>query len=176
GRIVERAVIMGTGPMGVLMGLALKARGTEDVIMVDLDEDRLAMASDMGLTARPAGGETEAAFFQSCDLAVDATGVPAVAEGLTRYLANGGSALFFGVCPQDARISISPFEVFRRQLSLFGTHSLNHNIPQALEVLSRMDKAAIGVVTHHLEPDAIANVISGRERLRAMKVQMSLQI
>ncbi|MEZ5722005.1 MAG: alcohol dehydrogenase catalytic domain-containing protein [Paracoccaceae bacterium] len=56
-----------------------------------------------------------AALTRKCDLAVDATGVPAVAGSLVDYVANGGAVSFFGVCPQDARIEISPFELFRRE-------------------------------------------------------------
>jgi len=76
---------------------------------------------------------------KSVDLVADATGVPAVAGKLTNYIANGGVGLFFGVCPSEAGIEISPFELFRRQLTLAGSHSLNHNIPEALSALGSED-------------------------------------
>ena len=106
------------------------------------------------------------------DLAVDATGVPKVAAGLVDYVANGGTAAFFGVCPQDARIEISPFEIFRRQLSLVGTHSLNHNIPEALEVLAAIGPAAQAVITHKLSLDEVAGVMAGHKPAGSLKIQM----
>lgn len=174
GRMLERALIIGTGPMGLLMGLALKARGVPDVIMADLDPARLELARGLGLSAVLPGSSQMAALTRACDLAVDATGVPAVAAGLTAYVANGGAACFFGVCPQDARIEISPFEVFRRQLTLFGTHSLNHNIPEALEALAAIGPGVAAVVTHRLSMDDVAAVMAGHKPAGSLKVQLAL--
>lgn len=174
GRLIERAAIFGTGPMGLLMGLALKSRGTPEVIMVDFDDDRLRMAKRNGLEAMKAGSGALKELRRGCDLAVDAAGVPAVAASLIDCIANGGAALYFGVCPADARIEISPFEVFRRQLSLFGTHSLNHNIPDALAVIEAIGPSIEDVVTHRLSFDGIADVMAGQKVKGSMKVQMVL--
>ncbi len=172
GRIIKRAVIFGAGPMGLLIGLALQVRGAGEVIMVDIDEGRLQFAEACGLTHLHAGPDTDASLQRSCDLAVDATGSAAVAASLIDAIANGGATLYFGVCPADARISISPFELFRRQLSLFGTHSLNHNIPDALDMLGKIGTAAERLVTHRLPLEDMPGVISGQARPGSMKVQM----
>ncbi|MCB1330381.1 MAG: alcohol dehydrogenase catalytic domain-containing protein, partial [Maritimibacter sp.] len=172
GRIVERAAVFGTGPIGLLMGLALKARGVGEVIMVDLDPARLELARGMGLSAARAGSGDLAALRHACDFAVDATGVPAVAAGLVDHVANGGAVSFFGVCPQEARIEISPFEVFRRELHLFGSHSLNHNIPEALAVLRAIGPEVARVVTHRLSADEVAAVMAGGKPAGSLKIQM----
>jgi threonine dehydrogenase-like Zn-dependent dehydrogenase len=174
GRRIERAVIFGTGPMGLLMALVLRVRGIAEVTMVDTNPARLDLARSFGLDGLAAGSPALDELRQSCDLAVEATGVPAVAEALTGYVANGGSALYFGVCPRETRIAVSPFEVFRRQLSLFGTHSLNHNIPEALGTIAAIGPGIEAVITHRLPPDEIASVFAGRARADSMKVQMAL--
>jgi threonine dehydrogenase-like Zn-dependent dehydrogenase len=119
------------------------------------------------------GSDALAQLALSCDLAVDATGVPAVAAGLLSYVSNGGAACFFGVCPQDARIEIAPFEIFRRQLTLFGTHSLNHNIPEALATLARIGPKVAGVITHRLSLDEVADVMAGHKPAGSLKIQMA---
>jgi hypothetical protein len=101
----------------------------------DLSPALLDLASGFGFDAIASGYEAMKQWHHSADIAVEATGVPAVAAGLTDYLANGGKGLFFGVCPSEARIEISPFEIFRRQLTLAGSHSLNHNIPRSLDII-----------------------------------------
>ena len=174
GEIVERAIIFGTGPMGLLMGLTLMSRGTAEVIMVDRLEDRLGRAESVGLRAINSDACEIDRLSRSCDLAVDATGVPAVVEKLPEYVGNGGAALVFGVCPSDARIAVSPFEIFRRQLSLFGTHSLNHNIPDALELLKVVGASVQKVVSHQLPFEEIATVMGGRHLPGSMKIQMAV--
>ena len=172
-RHIDRAVIFGTGPMGLLMGLTLLSRGTKEVNMVDQRDDRLSRAESVGLKAIRADDPERAALSRSCDLAVDATGLPSVVEQLPDYVGNGGAMLVFGVCPPNARIAISPFELFRRQLSIFGTHSLNHNIPEALQTLRAVGEKVQEVISHKLPIDAIPDVMAGRELPDSMKVQMA---
>jgi 2-desacetyl-2-hydroxyethyl bacteriochlorophyllide A dehydrogenase len=174
GRLIERAVIFGTGPMGLLMALVLQVRGICEVTMVDTNPERLDRARSFGLAGLEAGSPALDELRRSCDLAVEATGVAAVAEALTGYVANGGSALYFGVCPKETRIAVSPFEIFRRQLSLFGTHSLNHNIPEALETIRSIGPKIEKVITHRLRPDEIARIFAGDRLADSMKVQMVL--
>lgn len=168
---MEEALIFGAGPMGLLMGLALKAEGVSKVAFVDLAESRLELASSFGFDAVAAGSEDLKAWHRRADLVVEATGVPAVAAGLTTYMANGGKGLFFGVCPSDARIDIAPFEVFRRQLTLAGSHSLNHNIPRALEVITRLGSEIDRAVSHRLPLEEISAILDSKPPRDSLKVQ-----
>jgi len=171
GRIIENAAVFGAGPMGMMLGLALKQQTGATVAMVDIDPARLALAEEFGFTVHRAGAETNRALHHACDLTVDATGRPDVAAALTDCTANGGAALFFGVCPQDARIPVSPFDIFRRQLAIFGTHSLNHSIPEALAALEAIGPDIERLVTHRLTFEETAPILRGDMPAGAMKVQ-----
>ena len=167
----EVALVFGAGPMGLLMALALRGRGVARVRVVDLDEDRLALAEGFGLEALAAGGAELARMRQGADIAVDATGVPAVAASLVDHLASGGRGLFFGVCPVGARIEVLPFEIFRRQLTLAGTHSLNHNLPAALDALRAAGPEIGRLVSHRVPLEEIAAILSGGAPKGSLKVQ-----
>ena len=112
-----------------------------------------------------------AALEHSVDLTVDATGVPAVAATLPIYTANGGKVLYFGVCPPDARIEISPFEVFRRQLTIAGAHSLNHNIADAVAALNAIGPGVTRLVSHELPLEEIPKVLLKQGPEGTLKVQ-----
>lgn len=171
GRPCDNAIVFGGGPIGLLMALALKWRGGCDVTVVDLSVDRLDLARGFGVRGIAAGSDALETMKHNADFVVDATGVPSVAEHLLDYARDGGSALFFGVCPQAARIQISPFEMFRRQLSLFGTHSLNHNIRETLPLLTANASEAARVVSHRLTLPEIEAVFRSGAPAGAMKVQ-----
>ena len=168
---LERALIFGAGPMGLLMAIALAMRGVGEVALVDIDETRLALAENFGFRPLAAGSDDLARLHHGVDLAVDATGVPAVAQSLTGYIANGGKGLYFGVCPESSRIEISPFEVFRRQLTLAGTHSLNHNIPAALATIAEYGPRIAEVVSHRLSLDEVVQVLASKPPAGSLKVQ-----
>jgi len=168
---VEEALVFGAGPIGTLMAMALRTRGVLSVGLVDIDESRLEFAESFGFTALASGSEALAAREATLDLAVDATGAAAVAAGLTRYIANGGKALYFGVCPPDARIEISPFEIFRRQLTIAGAHSLNHNIPAALETIRAIGPDIGRLVSHKVPLEEIPGFLQGKTGHKTLKVQ-----
>lgn len=173
-RVIETAVIFGCGPMGLLMGLALKVRGLREIAMVDLDPKRLELARSMGFTGLLADSDALISRKGQFDFAIDATGVLSVAERLIEYVSSGGIVSFFGVCPQDAKIQISPFEVFRRQLTLIGTHSLNHNIPEALQVIREIGPGIELLVTHRLSLEELADVIRGEKLSGSLKIQVQI--
>ncbi|KIN64238.1 Alcohol dehydrogenase GroES domain protein [Sulfitobacter noctilucicola] len=168
---MEEALIFGAGPMGLLMGMALKAEGVSTVAFVDIAESRLELAESFGFDAVPSGSDALKSWHHRADLAVEATGVSAVASGLTGYMANGGKGLFFGVCPSDAEIEVSPFEVFRRQLTLAGSHSLNHNIPRSLEVIAGLGADVDRAVSHRLSLGEIAETLATKPPKDSLKVQ-----
>ncbi|KEJ88701.1 alcohol dehydrogenase catalytic domain-containing protein [Sulfitobacter donghicola] len=168
---MEEALIFGAGPMGLLMGMALKAEGVANVVFVDISENRLELASSFGFDAIAAGSDALQGWHHRADLVVEATGLQAVASGLTNYMANGGKGLFFGVCPSDAQIDVAPFEVFRRQLTLAGSHSLNHNIPRSLDVIAGLAPDIDRLVSHRLQLDEISQILSTKPPSDSLKVQ-----
>ena len=170
---MEDALIFGAGPMGLLMGMALKSAGLSNVAFVDISESRLELAESFGFEGVASGSDALKGWHRRADLAVEATGVPAVASGLTEYMANGGKGLFFGVCPSDAKIDVSPFEVFRRQLTLAGSHSLNHNISQSLSVIAGLGSEIERAVSHKLSLEEIAEVLATKPPQGSLKVQWS---
>ena len=168
---MDEAIIFGAGPMGLLMGLALKSEGVSQVTFCDVLDSRLELASSFGFGVVAGGSDDLNNWHQRADLAVEATGVPAVAAGLTNYVANGGKGLFFGVCPSDAKIDVAPFEVFRRQLTLAGSHSLNHNIKRSLEVIAGLGSEIDRVVSHRSPLNEISEFLATTPPANSLKVQ-----
>lgn len=168
---VERALVFGAGPIGMLMAMALRTRGVADIGVVDVDDSRLDFAASFGFTPVASGSTDLAAAERQMDLAIDATGVPAVAESLVRYADNGGRVLYFGVCPPDARIEIAPFEIFRRQLTVAGAHSLNHNIPAALDAIRAAGPDIGRLVSHRVPLADITGFLLGKTQEKTLKVQ-----
>lgn len=151
----EEALVIGAGPIGLLLALSLKAEGIKSVTVADINESRLAFAADLGLGGILSGSAELATRRRSFDFVADATGIASVVEGMIDLVADGGTALLFGVCAPDARISIAPFEIFRRQLKLTGSHSLNRNIPDALAILEKDDGSMARLVSHQLTLDEV---------------------
>ncbi|MFD1796494.1 zinc-dependent alcohol dehydrogenase family protein [Paracoccus aurantiacus] len=170
----DEALIVGAGPIGLLLAIALRTKGLTRITLADIDHSRLDLARGFGFDAVESGGDPMRALRREMDICVDATGRPDVAASLVDYSADGGSVLFFGVCPPDAKISISPFELFRRQLRLAGTHSLNRNIPEAISAIRSFGAGIAGVVSHKMTLAEMAEVMASRAPAGSLKIQAQL--
>lgn len=168
---IQNSLIFGAGPMGLLMAVALKTRGVEDICVVDVDQSRLELTECLGFTPIPSQSRQLEMLHHSVDVVVDATGVPSVAADLTNYITNGGNGLYFGVCPSMARIEISPFEVFRRQLTLAGSHSLNHNIADAIKTIKAFGPDIKRLISHQLPLNEISAILANKPPKGSLKIQ-----
>ncbi|WP_288191839.1 zinc-dependent alcohol dehydrogenase family protein [uncultured Phyllobacterium sp.] len=172
----KNALVFGAGPIGLLMALSLQAEGVEDVSVADINEDRLSFAQSLGLKPMVSGSTALGKQAKAFDFVADATGIARVVEEMIAYTADGGTALVFGVSAPDARIQIAPFEIFRRQISLVGSHSLNRNIPDALAILQRDNGTMARLVSHRLPLDDILPYLAkGAATPQTMKVQFSAE-
>ena len=142
-----------------------------DIMFCDITESRLELAESFGFEAIISGGDDLQKWKHCADLVIEATGVVDVAAKLPDYIVNGGKGLFFGVCSSDVQIAVSPFEIFRRQLTLAGTHSLNRNIPQALGVISVLGSKLDAIVSHEVNLPEIREIFSGTMPKHSLKVQ-----
>ncbi|MGO4568972.1 alcohol dehydrogenase catalytic domain-containing protein [Rhizobium sp. 2YAF20] len=168
----SNALVFGAGPIGLLLALSLRARGVKGVAVADINEDRLRFAETLGLRPVVSGsGDLKAKHF---DFVADATGLPKIVGEMISYTADGGTALVFGVCAPDAFVKVAPFEIFRRQIRLVGSHSLNKNIPEALSILHQDDCFMEKLVSHRLPlAELIPFFRKGGASAKTMKVQFS---
>jgi 2-desacetyl-2-hydroxyethyl bacteriochlorophyllide A dehydrogenase len=134
------ALVYGAGPIGLLMLQLLRNGGASTVAVVDLKQDKLNLARSLGAhDVVLAGSDADAALDEisplGFDAVVDCTGVPAVVEAMFAHVRNNGKLLFFGVNPPDARVAVSPFDVYRKDLEIYGSFSLRFTFHDALALL-----------------------------------------
>jgi 2-desacetyl-2-hydroxyethyl bacteriochlorophyllide A dehydrogenase len=136
----DRVLIFGAGPIGLLLMQAVRRAGAAQVVVTDLQQERLELAAQLGAEATILADEDQPAALRECaphgyDVVVDATGVPAVVARCFDYVTPGGKLLLFGVCPEDATIPFSPFDIYRRDVSVYGSFALNVTFGPAIELL-----------------------------------------
>lgn len=170
----DTAMIFGAGPIGLLIALALRRHGLPSIAMVDVSEERLERVESFGFRGVPVDSASLAVMRRGADIVIDATGDPAVAGRLVDHAADGGRVLFFGICPPEYRIEISPFELFRRQITLSGARSMNHNLPEAIEAIRAYGADAARIVSHRLPLGEIAAILSGRRLKNSLKIQAAI--
>ena len=133
----DEVLIFGMGPIGLLLAQVCKLSGASTVVGVDRIREKLNLAENIGLDAGFAAEPDAEATLRKAhpsgfDVVIDATGVSEVVERLPRYARDAGKILYFGVCPRNTPIRLDPFDVYRRELKIFGTFSLLANFDRAI--------------------------------------------
>ena len=93
-------------------------------------------AGTAALAGQPALAALAAQTEFGFDVAVDATGSPAVVSVLPRLVAPGGTVACFGVCPPGATVAVSPYDVYRRDLRIVGGYAINETFAPAVAMLA----------------------------------------
>ena len=157
------ALVLGAGPTGILLAQLLRAGGAAHVTVAAPTEAKLVRASALGADATYAmdrgdlPGDVRALLASSggsgYDVVVDATGAAAVAEVLVSLTRSGGTAVFYGVTDDEDRVSISPYDVFRRELTIRGSFAEISSFPAAIAALRSGRVRTDGLITHRFALD-----------------------
>ena len=135
GRVGEHYLVYGAGTMGLLMAQLARRAGAASVSVVDLNTDRLAVASKLGADRVATAGD-EFDRSQGWEVVIDCTGaVPAIEDGLRRVL-RGGTFQVFGVAAAEATASFSPFRVYNDEITIVGSMAVLHSFGRAVELLA----------------------------------------
>jgi L-iditol 2-dehydrogenase len=127
----DRAVVIGSGMIGVLTVQALRAAGCAHVIVVDPVESRLKMAVDSGATET----RTLAAGIANADVVIECVGANESVQAAIACARKGGTVTLVGnVTP---RVEIPLQAVVSRQLRLQGSCASNGEYPAVIELMAR---------------------------------------
>jgi 2-desacetyl-2-hydroxyethyl bacteriochlorophyllide A dehydrogenase len=129
-QLANTVLIYGSGTMGLMMLELAKRVGAASVDMVDLNDERLGTAKQLGVT-RSANSADELEMARGWDLVIDATGnAKAIQDGLGR-VGKGGTFLQFGVSDYAARATIEPYKIYNQEITITGSMAVLHSYERA---------------------------------------------
>ncbi|MBU2666339.1 zinc-dependent alcohol dehydrogenase family protein [Actinoplanes bogorensis] len=161
-RIGDHVLVYGSGTMGLLMAQLAPRAGAASVTIVDINEARLRVAADVGITSRVTNADD--AGRDNWDVVIDCTGsVRAIEDGLKRVKA-GGFFQHFGVAPAEAVAGYSPFRIYRDEVSIVGTMAVLNTFGRAVEMFEAGAIQAAPMISHSFTLD---DYEAGLEMFRA---------
>jgi 2-desacetyl-2-hydroxyethyl bacteriochlorophyllide A dehydrogenase len=131
----SHVLIYGSGTMGLMMLQLAKRTGAVSVDMVDINSERLKTAAALGSSSTVTSAD-ELDRPRGWELVVDATGAgPAIQDGLAR-VAPGGTFLQFGVASYATKVSIDPYRIYNREITITGSMAVLHSFERAAELFA----------------------------------------
>ena len=112
--------------------------------------DRADLAGDAAALLAASGG---------FDVVVDATGSAAVSEQCVPLTRSGGTVMFYGVTEPEDLVRVSPYDVFRREITIKGSFAEIDSFPAAIAALRTGRARTEGLITHRFKLDEYAGAL-----------------
>jgi threonine dehydrogenase-like Zn-dependent dehydrogenase len=128
-------LIYGAGTMGLMMLQLAKLVGASTVNIVDPNIERLKTADLLGNSASAASPD-DLISLRGWDLVIDASGNQrAIQDGLGR-VGPGGTFLQFGVADYDAHVTIDPYRIYNKEITITGSMAVLNSFDRASQLFA----------------------------------------
>jgi alcohol dehydrogenase len=170
--------IVGAGPIGLAALLTAQFYSPAEIIMIDLDDNRLEVAKRLGATAtiNSTDGKALEAVMKATgrrgvDTAIEAVGIPATFELCQKLVAAGGTIANIGV--HGKKVALHLEELWDRNISITTRLVDTIAIPMLFKTVGSKKIDPKLLITHHFKLDKILDAyetFGNAAKTKALKV------
>ena len=135
-------VVLGGGTIGLILLQLARGSGAATLIVSEPVQKKRELALELGATLAvdPLSADLEeqvrAVAPAGADVVIEAVGRPDTVEAAVRIAARGGCILLFGVAPEDAKVPVSPFAIYKKELRIQGSYVNPFTFSRAISLLA----------------------------------------
>jgi L-iditol 2-dehydrogenase len=177
---VEWVVVVGSGMIGLLIIQVLKHKGSTNIVAVDVDPRKLALARRMGAchTLNPDESDIAAEVRnvsggRGADVSFEVVGLSETVVSAIRSLRKGGTVVLVGNLSPQVELPLQ--DVVSREISVLGSCASSGEIPECIDLLARgiVDVDPIISLTASLDeaPELFARLYTGDTSLMKVIIQ-----
>lgn len=156
----ETVAIVGSGPIGLAALLTAQFHAPAEIIMIDLDDNRLHVAKSFGATAtvNSSGGDAAAQVMKltggrGVDTAIEAVGIPATFQLCQDIVAAGGTIANVGV--HGVKVDLHLDRLWSHNVTITTGLVDTFSIPLLLKTVQSKRVDARQLITHRFRLDQI---------------------
>lgn len=175
----DRVVVLGGGPIGVLIGIVARHAGAE-VLVSEPDPGRRALVEGLGLeTLDPTAADLVGAVDErtggaGADVVFEVSGAAPAVLAATSVAKVRGTVVVVAIHPRPVPVDLQ--RVFWRELRLLGARVYERtDFERAVELLAAGVVPAAGLVTEVVGISRVADAFAALESGQAMKVLVDCQ-
>jgi len=155
----DTVVILGAGAVGLMIMQLAHLSGAGKIIVIEPIKKRREIArmlkADIVIdpTEENVRDITMKNSYDGADVVMECAGSPQTARLAFDLVRRGGRIMFFGVCDRNVKISISPQEIYFKELTIKGSYINPNTFSKAIELLSlnRVDLSKFDIIKFPLE-------------------------
>lgn len=164
----DTVLVMGGGPIGIIMMQLAKISGASKVILSEPVQEKRDLARKLGADAviNPIEEDLDAflnAYTENVDCVIECVGSPRTEEDAIRVAGKGATVMFFGLAGPDATITVKPDVVFKKELHITSSYINPYTFSRAIDVLASGMVDVKSVISTVLPLELITDVFTNPE-------------
>ena len=174
-------LLFGAGPTGIILAQLMRHGGGGTIVAAAPTQFKLDIMKELAAAEtiridRADYGTFNKKINSICpkgfDVIIDATGAASITKECLKYAKKGAKIVVYGVCNENDRIDISPYEIFSKELKIIGSFAQTHCFDRAIKYLENGTVKVDRLITHHYQLDdyetGLNTVIKGSDSLKVM--------
>lgn len=186
----DSVAVFGSGPIGLLTMQAARAAGATTVIVIDIEDRRLAHAKRLGAThtindrdgttlkairAVTAGLRGTPLVHSGVDVAFETAGAVLTTRNALAATRPGGVAVLTGL-PPDAMVSLDIVAAASKEIDIRGQFRYANRYPRALALVESGQIDVESLVTHHFPLDQVEVALRFADEHKAESLKVMIDV
>lgn len=177
----DNILMFGAGPTGIILAQLLKHGGAGNLVVAAPTKFKLDIIEELGLGQTVVMDRKNESVHENIikgmypkgfDIIIDATGSSAVTQSCFKYAKKGSKIVIYGVCSEEERISVSPYDIFSNEYKIIGSFAQTHCFDRAINALEKGIVKVDKLISHRFSLDdyskGLDTVMSGKQSLKVL--------
>ncbi|WP_277237694.1 zinc-dependent alcohol dehydrogenase family protein [Merdimonas faecis] len=175
----DTVLVMGGGPIGMIMMQLAKNAGASKVIMSEPVEEKREQALKFGATKTidPLHEDVEAVLAEYCEnvnVVIECVGNVHTQADAVRFAGRGATIMYFGLAAPEESFPIRPDDIFKKELHITSSYINPYSFERAIQILESGTVELESLITNVVPLDDIADVFTKPEYRRTGKVMIQI--
>ena len=172
-------LVMGGGPIGMIMMQLAKNAGAARVIMSEPVEEKREQALKLGATKviNPIEEDVQAvldAYCENVDVVIECVGNIHTQADAVKFAGKGATVMYFGLASPEESYPLKPDDVFKKELTITSSFINPYTFERAIRVLESGMIELESLITNVVPLDDIVDVFTKPEYRRAGKAMIKI--
>ncbi len=173
----DTVLVIGGGPIGIIMLQLAKMAGASKVILSEPVESKRKLALELGadLTINPLEEDVSAVladYTKNVNVVIECVGNVRTMQDAIQFAGKGATILYFGLAGPDDTVTIRPDDIFKKELKITSSFINPYTFPRAIEVLASGQLDVTSIITQVIPLEDIEEVFTNPELRRDGKVMI----
>jgi len=173
----DDVLLLGGGSIGLILLQLARAAGATFTAVSEPRPEKRALARSLGADAavEPGAAAELAASLPGggAQVVIECVGAAPAAEQALGLVRAGGTVLFFGVSPPEAKIPVEPYVIFHQELTIRGCYTNPFTDTRALALLSSRRVLVEPLISHTYPIEQVAEGLAAVRRGETVKAQVA---